>query len=129
MNGRLLLLVAFFALFGPLPYVSGGLIPQSRIVNGEDSDYVDYAVKVVAFNGLTTQGSGSIISSRHVLTTANLIYHNHNIQIFYGSHLNSSLKRADILDGVPHPDFDPVTLENDIGILITVFNIGECSRQ
>lgn len=110
--------VTVLVIFGSVS--DGGLLPQSRIVNGSDSPFLNYVAKVVAHqDGLTTQAGGTFISHRHVLTTGHVIYHNKAFEIYFGSTTNALLQYVEVLFAVYHPDFDPERFTNDIGIIAT----------
>ena len=96
----------------------GHQVPSRRILNGETSGYVAHAARVTGFSvAYSTEGSGTFVSQRHVVTSGRII---DNMSIFQVYHGNNSMAYAKALSGLgyAHPLFDPVTFENDIGIIV-----------
>lgn len=88
-----------------------------RILLGEVADYVPHAARVTGFSmAYSTEGSGTFVTLRHVLTAASII---HNMSINYVYHGNTSMAYAKALGGVgiTHPNYNPATFEHDIGIV------------
>lgn len=90
---------------------------SGRIINGQDSSYVPYVAQVWAVtDGYQVHGGGSFITRQHVLTSGSLV---HNMSwwyvefgsIFYVGNIINSFNAA------LHPEFDPYSFENNIGVL------------
>lgn len=100
---------------------------SSRINNGQISGFLPHVVHVMAFRvpvghePAATYGGGSIISGRHVLTSARLIQGFPDIQIGYGSTNLLNLAVAIPNQVIFHPQYIPQTLQNDIAILALPF--------
>lgn len=101
--------------------VNCGTIPrhvQKRIINGVDSEYVPYVTMVTGYNlHYGTFGGGSFVTLQHVLTAANLIYNMEYWYIDYGKASVGNMPYAEIHKGIHHPEYDPESFANDIGIL------------
>lgn len=90
---------------------------NGRIINGQDSSYVPYVAQVWAVtDGYQAHGGGSFITLQHVLTAGSLV---HNMSWWYvefgsifwvGNIINS-------FNAALHPEYDPYTFENNIGLL------------
>lgn len=96
--------------------------PQSRVVNGEQSELVPYVAMIDAYNEIHYKyGEGTFISRRHILIQADMI-HGYLLWWAYihndskNGQLNSLFSTVDAV--YMHPEFNPETLENDIGVLM-----------
>lgn len=110
--------------------VSAFVVPSnfsSRINNGQISGFQPHVVNVIGFRvpvghePSATYGGGSIISARHVLTSASLIYGFPDLQIGYGNTNLLALATAIPNQIIVHPQYIPQTLQNDIAILAIPF--------
>lgn len=87
------------------------------MINGADSVFVPHAARVFGFSlPYSTEGSGTFVTQRHVLTAASII---RNMSIFYVNFGNESMAAASTLSGLGfmHPAYVPDTFYNDLGIV------------
>lgn len=88
-----------------------------RMINGADSGFVPHAARVFGFSlPYSTEGSGTFVTQRHVLTAASII---RDMSIFYVNFGNESMTAASTLSGLGfmHPAYEPDTFQNDLGIV------------
>lgn len=98
--------------------ISGHVNCVGRIINGQASEYVPHAARVTGFSmEYSTEGSGTFVTLSHVVTAGSVI---HDMSIMYVYYGNESMGAAKSLGGLgfTHPDYNPVTYENDIGIVV-----------
>lgn len=98
-------------------------IPQRRIINGQDSEHIPYVARIDAYTAHPSGGTygafagGTFITRRHVLTQARIIPGYTIWFAHYGT--NDISDTIDfVTDAIPHPDFNPDTLEHDIAICV-----------
>ncbi|CAH0727223.1 unnamed protein product, partial [Brenthis ino] len=105
---------------------------SARIVGGTTADIVPHMVGLVtSLIGRTLFCGGSLVSTRHVLTAAHCIE-----PVQYPGGLSSTLRgivgtnhfsyggtEIVFARAILHPDFNSRTIKNDIGILVSSFNI------
>lgn len=85
---------------------------KKRIVNGSDAGAFLYLVKIESLRPSESLiGSGSCITKNHVLTSASQIVN------YTSFRLELRTISLSVLTGTAHPEYDPETLENDIGII------------
>lgn len=85
---------------------------RSRILNGQDTEWVPYTTSVFGFyEDYDSVGSGSFITHRHVLSSAKLVYNAIRAYVLYAD------LQGESATALPHPDYDPSTYANDIGLL------------
>lgn len=87
------------------------------MINGEYGGFVPYTTRVTGFSmAYSTEGGGSFITLRHIVTAASIVHKMSIMYVYYG---NESMATAKSLSGlgVTHPEYDPFTFENDIGMV------------
>lgn len=110
---------------------------QAKIVGGHGAEITDWPWQVALVKGTASDGrrriscGGSIISPRWILTAAHclvdrngtLLTDEYGLRVVHGENRPLSYEgiRADRL--IPHPGYDPGTLENDIALIRLVENI------
>lgn len=87
-------------------------VPQKRIINGSSAGDISYLVKITSSRASgSLVGTGNIITKNHVLTSASQIV-GYNL---FRMELKNVILNVQV--GTPHPEFDPETLANDVGII------------
>lgn len=110
-------LLGFFCLLLTLA-ISGHVNCVGRIINGQVSEYVPHAARITGFSvEYSTEGSGTFVTLSHLVTAGSII---HNMSVMYVYYGNESMGAAKSLGGLgfTHPDYNPATFENDIGIVV-----------
>lgn len=105
---------------------------KGRIINGQDSEYVAHVAMVSGYNlNHGVFGGGSFVSHIHVVTAGSLIYDMSWWYVDYGGYQIGGLPFADSTMAILHPEYDPVTHESDIGVIIlsTSVNPGKERRS
>lgn len=125
---QLLGLILFFVVVN---HVNGDFnLNLGRILNGEQApENVPHASRVTGFSmEFSTEGGGTFVSQRHVVTAARIVYNMMVCTVYFG---NESMAVASWQNGpgFAHPDYDPVTFENDIGVVILGNAISEGMDQ
>lgn len=89
-----------------------------RILNGANAtENVPHASRVTGFSmEFSTEGGGTFVTQRHVVTAARIVHNMMICTVYFG---NESMAVASWQNGpgFAHPDYNPVTFENDIGIV------------
>lgn len=113
------LIISAVLLVVSIRLVNCGVVAEKRIINGQDvEENVPYTAMVSGFNSdYATFGGGSFVSYAHVVTAANLIYNMDWWYVDYGKETLGNMPYAAVERAVSHPDYDPVSFENDIGLL------------
>ncbi|XP_037046987.1 coagulation factor X-like [Bradysia coprophila] len=111
------LFLLFFVLI-----VGSQAVPFSRVANGEISSNANHACMVLVIRselkdtGTAVLGSGSIVSRRHVLTAAHLLYGEKNtyqINFF----IERSRRSFQSTFSIIHENYDEDTYHSDIGLI------------
>lgn len=101
---------------------------EKRIINGSQvTEPSEYAVEVVSryLTQYQTWGGGTLIAKNVVLTQAQLIAGFTETTVRFGSVTWGDLFAVEVAQGVSHPEFDPLTHENDIGLLLLAVSVDE----
>lgn len=108
-------------LFLFLVVISLSAVP-ARIINGEDvDDVVRYSTMVSGHrigDPFETRGGGSFVSVRHVLTSPILLQEVDFWYVHYGGDTLDSVAMIYSNKSVIHPQYDPLTFEFAIGIVV-----------
>lgn len=97
-------------------------VPSSRVANGKISNNANHACMVLVIRqeledtGKAVLGSGSVVSRRHVLTAAHVLYgkNNHYIINFF---IDGSRRSFKSTFSIIHENFDIETYDSDIGLI------------
>ncbi|XP_055529538.1 collagenase-like [Wyeomyia smithii] len=92
------------------------------IINGHQAPHQPYNAYVLYLNAANAGffGGGSIISDRHIITAAQNIQGFVTWNIGLGSNVFTSLSMLPTTSATPHPNYNPTTRANDIGIITLV---------
>lgn len=117
MNNSVIISVLFLVV--SFTIVNCGVVAQKRIINGQDAEEnVPYAAMITGYNlNYGTFGGGSFVSYTHLVTAANLIYNMEWWYVDYGKHTLGGMPYVAVEKAISHPDYDPVSFENDIGVI------------
>ncbi|XP_055697573.1 vitamin K-dependent protein C-like [Phlebotomus papatasi] len=108
-------LVAFLAFS-----VTESLIaPENFVINGLNATVTPHHVIVEFFNAanLGFFGGGSIITSNHILTSAQNVHTFVRWRVGYGSYRRLEVTWTESTNAVTHPQYAPTTRNNDIAII------------
>lgn len=112
-------LVAILSVFA-LTTITTAVVTSNRIVGGTNSTITRYVAQVSGYDNWTgaggIHGGGSFITYNHILTAARLIYGKGYWRFQYGGNVMVNLYSGNAT-AVHHPDYEPTTYSNDIGIL------------
>lgn len=114
-----LVTVVLFA-FSAILQIASANVLNNRIVGGTNSTLTLYVAQVSGYDNWTggggVHGGGSFITYSHILTSARLIHNKGYWRFQYGEEVMINLYSGNAT-AVHHPDYDPETYENDIGVL------------
>ncbi|XP_001844181.2 collagenase [Culex quinquefasciatus] len=110
-----------FALLAVLCIVGAQAVPDrsSRIINGHSAPHQPYNAYVLYLNNANAGffGGGSLISDRHVVTSAQNIQGFVRWDVGLGSNIFTQLTTISSNQAIAHPNFAAATRANDIGII------------
>ena len=100
---------------------------SNAIIQGANITNVPYAAHITSTNPTQQTnrvGGGSLISQRHVLTSAEVLFQFTQFVVAMGSILRSEQTDFAVFSATPHPSYDPQSLQiNNIGIITLLNNV------
>lgn len=109
-----------YIVLGFVLYLCVDALPQSRIIGGSHAEDDRHLLRIESRRtNYTKAGTGSFITKNHALTSATQVVGFTSFLLEY--------KTYEIIGYVKynHPDYNPETLENDIGIIVS-YTITDC---
>ncbi|GAB0095613.1 vitamin K-dependent protein C [Sergentomyia squamirostris] len=93
--------------------------PESFVINGLNATLTPHHALVEFFNaaGLGFFGGGSIITSQHILTSAQNVHGFVRWRVGYGTYRRLELTWVESTNGLTYPQYNPVNRNNDIAII------------
>ena len=97
-----------------------GLQKQARIVGGTQTIEGRFPYQVALVNNSTAFCGGSLISSKWVLTAAHCYGYATHVQIgrYDMDDVLETYEEIEVLYQIPHPDYNPLTMNNDFMLLM-----------
>lgn len=92
---------------------------KGRVINGQDSYFVSHVAMVTGYRlDYGVFGGGSFITLSHVVTAGHLINGMSWWYVDYGGNQIGGLPFADSSGAILHPQYNALTYEYDIGLVI-----------
>ncbi|CAO1422637.1 unnamed protein product [Diamesa hyperborea] len=101
-------------------------LQTNAIIEGTVSNHIPYVASITSLNptqGTNRVGGGSLISHRHVLTSASMLVGFIQFNVAMGSAIRNDLILFPAQGATPHPNYNQQNQLNDIGIITMQNNI------